>query len=102
PPWKVMDGQGRLGEPSATVGALTAEAVRAGLTGPQNPPGIYGDNSGRRAYNLGNESMVPAPLPELPAGATRGVYVDATENDLTGPLLGGALGLMLADLLIVL
>ncbi|MBU0860076.1 MAG: hypothetical protein KJ667_09065 [Alphaproteobacteria bacterium] len=102
PPWKVMDGQGQLGEPTATVTSLTAEAVRAGMVGPQTPPGIYGDSSGRRAYNLGNAETTMAPLPELPAGTARGEYVDAEENDLTGILLGGALGLMLADLLIVL
>lgn len=102
PPWKVMDGFGRLREPSPAVGALSAEALRAGLIGPQTPPGIYGGDSGRRAYNLGGAVTAVAPLPALPSGATTGIYKDTTENDLTGPLLGAALALMMADMLIVL
>lgn len=102
PPWKVMDAHGRLENPGSAVRGLTAEAIRAGLVSPQNPPGIYGGENGRRAHNLGAGDVTVEPLGALPNGVTRSVYVEGTQSDLTGPLLGGALALILADMLIVL
>jgi hypothetical protein len=102
PPWKTMDAQGRLENPGSAVRGLTEEAVRAGLVGPQNPPGIYGGESGRRAHNLGAAPVTIEKLGDLPAGTDRAVYVEGKQSDLTGPLLGGALLLILADMLVVL
>jgi hypothetical protein len=101
-PWKTMDAEGKLESPPAAVRGLSAAAIRAGLVGPQNPPGIYGDEAARRAYNLGATIADLPAMPDLPPGVARGTYVDAGQSDLTGPLLGGALALVLADLLIVL
>ena len=101
-PWKTMDAEGKLESPSAAVRGLSAEAIRAGMLGPQNPPGIYGDEAARRAYNLGSAVTALPALPAMPAGVTTTTYVEGGQSDMTGPLLGGALGLILADLLIVL
>jgi hypothetical protein len=102
PPWKVMDAMGRLENPGSAVRGLTAEAIRAGLVSPQNPPGIYGGENGRRAHNLGAGDVTVEPLGPLPNGVSRSAYVEGSQSDLTGPLLGGALALILADMLIVL
>lgn len=104
PPWRTMDAQGRLESPGPAVRGLTAEAVRSGMVGPENPPGIYGGENGRRAHNLGAMDIAVTPLQEaLPAGTKVEAYsVQDNQNDLTGILLGGALGLILADMLIVL
>lgn len=102
PPWKTLDAQGRLQDAAPTVRGLTAEAIRAGLVGPATPPGIYGGEAGRRAHNLGAAVTSIDPLGELPAAAHRATYVDRDQRDFTGILLGGAMGLMLLDLLLVL
>lgn len=104
PPWKTLDAQGHLETPGSAVRGLTQAAVRAGLVGPETPPGIYGGETGRRAHNLGGAGIDVVPLAgALPAGVERAPYtVQDRSNDLTGILLGGALGLILADMLIVL
>jgi hypothetical protein len=101
-PWKTLDGAGRLRNPPPAARALGIEAIEAGEVGPQHPPGFYGDDSVRRAYNLANAVGVLKPLPALPPGVGRTVYATGGETDLSGVLLALAVALVLIDLLVVL
>src|SRR5690606_19025236 len=98
-PFQLLDGFGRLGEPAPSVLPLTAADLAAGAVGPAHPPGYYGSQSGRRAFNL--EQAVPtlSPLPSVPGVAERG-YERSAEQDLKAPLLAAALVLALLDLVL--
>jgi hypothetical protein len=103
PPLRTLDGRGQLVNPPPTVQPLTAEVIESGKVSPQNPPGFYGNESVRQAHNLSGGVPTLAPLPKMPEGVAQGLY-DARkgENDLTGPMLAGALSLLLIDLAIIL
>jgi hypothetical protein len=101
PPIKTLDAKGQLADPSASARPLQPESTAITV---QNPPGFYGDDSMRQALN-----MAPAvegdfkKLAALPENIDRKTYQDATrQTDLSGPLLAGAMALLLIDLLILL
>jgi hypothetical protein len=99
PPQQVLDGFGRLTEPSPTVLSLTAQTLEEGEVGPTHPPGYYGSDAGRRAFNLETAIDALSPLPQVTGVADRG-YARAAEVELKAPLLAGALVLALLDLLL--
>ncbi|QQG36132.1 MAG: BatA domain-containing protein [Micavibrio aeruginosavorus] len=103
PPLKTLDGFGRFGAPGAGARPLTAEALAQNQIGPQHPPGYYGNESLRQALNLSASITTIQPLGAMPDSVLRKTYaIGQKERDLTGALLGGALGFLLLDLLIVL
>lgn len=103
PALKILDGYGRFSSPGAATRPLTTEAMAQNRVGPQHPPGYYGNESQRQAHNLSPTITALQPLPAMPDGVLRKTYeIGQKERDLTGPLLGGALGFLLLDLLIVL
>ena len=99
PPLNVLDGLGRLVDPSPTVLSLGADTLEAGDVGPTHPPGYYGSDAGRRAFNLETAVEALTPLPQVAGIADRG-YARAAEVELKAPLLAGALVLALVDLLV--
>jgi len=99
PPFQLLDGFGRLVEPAPSVLPLTGADLEAGLVGPAHPPGYYGSQSGRRAFNLEQAVDTLSPLPAVPGVAERG-YLRSAEQDLKAPLLTAALVLALLDLVI--
>lgn len=99
PPFELLDGFGRLGEPAPSVLPLTGIELAAGAVGPAHPPGFYGSQSGRRAFNLEQAVDALSPLPTVTGVAERG-YQRSAEQDLKAPLLVAALLLALLDLVI--
>ncbi len=100
PPLKTLDSSGRLSVPSAAARALTAKAAQDGAVGPASPPGFYGTQDTRYAHNLAPAAGNLDPLVTLPASATQMTYEQAgKKSDMTGYLLGGALSLLLVDIL---
>ena len=99
PPQQVLDGFGRLVAPTPTVLSLTAETLEAGDIGPTHPPGFYGSDAGRRAFNLESAVDALSPLPQVPGVADRG-YARAAEVELKPILLVAAIVLALFDLLL--
>jgi hypothetical protein len=103
PPLKVMDGRGQFVAPDMGVKPLTSEVITSGKVDPANPPGFYGNESVRQAHNLAGGVPVLEALPKMPDDVARASYSDKKgENDLTGPMLAGALTLLLIDLAIIL
>ncbi len=99
PPYLLLDGFGKLGEPAASVLPLTGAELAAGAIGPDHPPGYYGSQTGRRAFNLEQAIDSLAPLPSVAGVSERG-YARSAEQDLKAPLLAAALLLALLDLLL--
>lgn len=97
-PWQTLDGQGRLGVPSAAAESINAAKIEAGAIGPQTPPGFYGDETTRLAYNLSDATLDHSELPAASAmGVTReGMQTDGS-NNLTGYLLLAGLLALGAD-----
>lgn len=103
PALKTLDGNGQLVSPQAGLDPLTKSVVAEGRVGPRNPPGLYGNESIRQAHNLSTAVKQLEPLPEFGQGVERMDYRDGEKaDDLSGPLLAGAMSLLIVDLLVLL
>ncbi|WNK00988.1 DUF4159 domain-containing protein [Thalassospiraceae bacterium LMO-JJ14] len=97
PPYRIMDAFGQLSAPAANVQPIDAAAVDSELVSEQHPPGIYGAEDFRRAFNL-TTSLPPLKTLPVPSDWTRAVYEKPVERDLTGWLFLAALVLFLIDM----
>ncbi|MEM7692912.1 MAG: DUF4159 domain-containing protein [Pseudomonadota bacterium] len=97
PPYRVLDGLGRLTPPGPTV-----EPLPGGPTtlGPTHPPGLYGADGAFRALNLLENGATLEPL--VVANAAPIAFDADGPFDLKGPLLTIAALLLLADALALL
>lgn len=99
-PVETLDGYGQLGSPPPAASGLTGRDLAGTQASPLHPPGLYGPENGRRALNLGTTTTAPEASPPI-AGARREPIGDAALERPIGPwLLGAALALLIADLLI--
>jgi hypothetical protein len=98
PPLALLDGFGRLGEPSPAAQPLPSDAFETTRPGPRHPPGYYGVDEARQAYNLGGALTRLVPISELPATVTFDAFNESRERNLMPWLLTAALLLALAEL----
>lgn len=104
PPYRVLDGQGRLVGPGADAQPLQLVAEGPQPVTLQNPPGLYGTEDGYIAHNLLPAGTELHPLPPLDLGAplqSRG-YGSEDAVDLTPWLFAAALVLFALDALALL
>ncbi|MPZ38128.1 MAG: DUF4159 domain-containing protein [Rhizobiales bacterium] len=99
PPSRILDGFGVFGPPPAN-----ARPVMAGYTGratADNPPGFYGPPEGLLAVNTlaPDDKLTPLDLAGL--NARRDVYRASEPQDLRGPVMMAAMGLLALDALVV-
>lgn len=99
PPWRTLDGLGRLDTPMSGARGLTAQAIESGIVSPRHPPGFYGGADVRRAHNLASGVVSLEPIPTLPGDVTRKIYEDDRATDMKGALLAIALALAMIDYL---
>ena len=104
PPYRLLSASGAVTTPSGAVQPLK---VRSGSLPPvsfDNPPGLYGTESGFVALNLMRDTDVlfAFELPDYPGPVTHSEYMRAASVDLAPYLLTAALLLLIADTLIVL
>lgn len=103
PALKTLDGFGQFVPPPATVKSLDRGTVTAGSVGPDHPPGFYGNETMRQAHNLASAVPTLKALPELGDSVRhREIAAGKDGNELSGPLLAGAMSLLILDLLILL
>ena len=102
PPLEALDGFGLLGQPPATAVALDAETIEAGRVDARHPPGIYGRDSLRRAYNLADQLGPLAGLGPSVDGQAVQSFTGRSETVLLPWLLAAALILALLDMVIAL
>lgn len=98
-PLQAVDGFGRLSSPPDGALSLKAKEIQTRRPGPQYPPGFYGDEMARRAFNLSPSVSSFEPLGALGPGVERDAYQEAKETDLRAWLLTAALVLVLADII---
>jgi hypothetical protein len=99
PPTRILDGFGVFGPPPAN-----ARPVAAGYTGrasADHPPGFYGPPEGLLAVNTlaPDDKLVPLDLSGI--NARRDVYRVSEPQDLRGPVMMAAMGLLALDALVV-
>jgi hypothetical protein len=100
PPLSTLDGFGRLQTPTPAALGIAGRDFAKAQIGPKYPPGYYGAEFGRRALNLSASVPPPKPVTQLPSGVDRAVLQESREIDTKPWLLGIALLLVLADLVI--
>lgn len=98
PPLQILDGFGRLVDPSATAKPIAGTAFAQAVPSPGTPPGYYGDGSARRALNLGPSIAVLDPIENLPQGVRYREFVESGELDLKPLLLAIAITLVLVEM----
>jgi hypothetical protein len=99
PPYRVLDGIGRLVAPGPRVEPLAGERE----LGPTSPPGLYGSDGAFRAVNLLEDGERLASLdPAGFAGASVARYTAEGPTELKGALLTAAAALLLVDALAIL
>ena len=99
PPTRILDGFGVFGPPPPN-----ARPVAAGFTGratADHPPGFYGPPEGLLAVNTLAPDDRLAPLDLAGLNARRDVYRVSEPQDLRGPVMLAAMGLLALDALVV-
>jgi len=99
PPTRILDGFGVFGPPPPN-----ARPVPVGFTGrgtAENPPGFYGPPEGLLAVNALAPADRLAPLDISALNARREIYRMSEPQDLRGPVMLAALGLLALDALVV-
>lgn len=102
PPDRILDGFGRLSDPSVTVTPLSGEDLASATPNAKNPPGFYGTEELLRAYNLADKVWEFEAPETYPAGVAPKRYEAAATVDLKPFLLTAALLLILVDGLVTL
>lgn len=99
PPYRVLDGTGRLTAPGPEVQPLVLASDPPAPVDLKNPPGLYGSEDGYVAHNLLGASSRLAPLPTLDFGAATDARPYAGEDslDLRPYLFAAALVLFALD-----
>lgn len=100
PPGRVLDGFGAFRPPGPDAKAIPADFT--GRAGPDHPPGFYGPPDGLVAVNTLLPADRPVRLDLAVSGATLAPLQESGPVDLRGPVLVGAVLLLLADALAVL
>ena len=96
PPIKIMDAFGRTGPPAANVQPIDVATVDTERASEKNPPGIYGADDFKRAFNL-STSLSPLRRLPVPDGWVSAGYEKPAERNITGWLFLAALALFLLD-----
>jgi hypothetical protein len=97
PPYRSLDGFGRLGAPPASARPLTAAGLADATVSAAAPPGYYGTEAVRIALNLGAAELTPLDPQVLPADTRFEAYAQSEERPLVPYLLLAALLLLIAD-----
>ncbi len=95
-PWRVLDGFGKLTEPSERAKAIASQEIDNARSSAANPPGLYGPQNALRAVNAVRDDDTLLPL-KAPANAHVSGFAEAKTVALAPWLYLLALMLFLAD-----
>ena len=98
-PTETLDGFGRLGTPSASALAMRPSDFDTIDPSPIHPPGFYGVNGIRRAFNLFKHDATLKPLPALPSGVESAAFGIRQAAELKYVIMVIAILLALFDLI---
>ncbi|MEX2311628.1 MAG: BatA domain-containing protein, partial [Rhodospirillales bacterium] len=96
-PYRIMNAFAQLSGPTANVQPIDAASVDTEQVSGQHPPGIYGAEDFRRAFNLTTSLPQLMPLP-VADDWVRAAYEKPMERDMTGWLFLAALLLFFVDM----
>ncbi|MGD9847031.1 MAG: DUF4159 domain-containing protein [Variibacter sp.] len=99
PPTRILDGFGAFGPPPKYARPASTRFV--GRATANHPPGFYGPPEGLLAVNTLAPADRLAPIDFAPLNARRISYQVSEPSDLRGPVLLGALALLLLDAIVV-
>ncbi|MER8966235.1 DUF4159 domain-containing protein [Mesorhizobium sp. M0808] len=101
-PYRMIAADGTLVPPTPDARPLVPGAGRLPVT-LENPPGLYGSETGVFAHNLlgGDSAFTPLARPEITVPVTTIQYAFDEQHNLKGPLVTAALVLMVLDTLAV-
>src|SRR5437868_3506817 len=99
PPARILDGFGAFGPPPTSARAVPA--TFSGRATFDHPPGFYGPPEGLLAVNTLAPNDRLAPLDTSALNARRDTYRTSEPEDLRGPILLAALGLLVLDALVI-
>ncbi|MBN8966704.1 MAG: DUF4159 domain-containing protein, partial [Rhizobiales bacterium] len=99
PPTRILDGFGAFGPPTATTRPVPVGYVARATA--DHPPGFYGPPEGLLAVNTLAPADRLAALDYAPLNARLEAYQVGEPQDLRGPVLLAALGLLALDALVV-
>ncbi|MEO9904594.1 DUF4159 domain-containing protein [Nisaea sp.] len=102
PAVETLNGFGQIGAPQASARALELGGDAAPLIGPDHPPGYYGSELSRMAFNLGPLAADMVPLASIPENSGVVRYGGGDELDLAPWGLTAAALLLLVDFIITL
>lgn len=102
PAVETLNGFGQLGAPPASARPLALGGDAESAIGPNHPPGYYGSELSRTAFNLGPLAARMVPLTAMPEGSGTAQYGGGDELDLAPWGLTAAALLLLVDFIITL
>ncbi|MBM3556994.1 MAG: DUF4159 domain-containing protein, partial [Alphaproteobacteria bacterium] len=94
-----LDGFGRVVPPLAAAVPASAETLATKPPSPRQPPGFYGKEGYRLAYNATSGLAALKPLGDMPSGVVSRAYAGDREVELKRWLILAALMLIFVDLL---
>ena len=100
PPFNVLDGYGRSRSPGPMNLGINAEDIDEWVPNPFQPPGVYGTEVLRRAFNLGHRIEELRPILEFPSGIEVSALQQSNQLYLRPWLILIAVLLSLLDLII--
>ena len=100
-PLMVMDGFGRLKQPSGFVQPIASDEFEMAKPSSIHPPGIYGRSGYQKSLNLGDRIPALYSFTKAQGGVGELTYDGGRETELMPYLLAGAFILFLADWLIM-
>ena len=101
-PFRMVAADGQIVPPPPEARPLDLSSGAAPVT-LENPPGLYGGDEGVVAHNLlaDDAEFLPISRPATALPVTNAAYAFDESRDLRGPMLAGALALMVLDMLAV-
>jgi hypothetical protein len=102
PPALSLDGEGVLGAPPPAARPIGARDLSHTVPSPAHPPGLYGPERDRHAFNLGSQAIKLAAMAPIPGASALSLDAAPRERPVGPWLVALALALLAADLVLTL
>jgi hypothetical protein len=102
PPALSLDGEGVLGAPTQAARPIAVTELAHTAPSPQHPPGLYGPDRDRHAFNLASDRMKLVAQAPMPGAEPMSLEAAPRERPLGPWLIGLALALLCADMVLTL
>jgi hypothetical protein len=101
-PVLALDGEGVLGTPPPAAQSMTVAEMAKDVPSPLHPPGFYGPERDRHAFNLGASAIALEPMGPVPGAAQFTLAATPRERKLGPDFVGLALLMLALDMAVTL